>query len=111
LIGPRKRRNQLLGDLLELGVTINPGFFGPAGLDLAAETPEEIALEVVAEIQRIGAVILAAGGSSRFGQPKQLIPFRGRSLVETRLEPDSQPAIVASHASRPSALVLAPSQS
>jgi molybdenum cofactor cytidylyltransferase len=29
----------------------------------------------------IGAVILAAGGSSRFGQPKQLIPFRGKSLV------------------------------
>jgi molybdenum cofactor cytidylyltransferase len=27
------------------------------------------------------AVILAAGGSSRFGQPKQLIPFRGKSLI------------------------------
>ena len=31
--------------------------------------------------KRIGAVILAAGGSSRFGQPKQLIPFRGKSLI------------------------------
>jgi molybdenum cofactor cytidylyltransferase len=31
--------------------------------------------------KKIGAVILAAGGSSRFGQPKQLIPFRGKSLV------------------------------
>jgi len=31
--------------------------------------------------KRIGAVILAAGGSSRFGQPKQLIPFQGKSLV------------------------------
>ncbi len=31
--------------------------------------------------KRIGAVILAAGGSSRFGQQKQLIPFRGKSLV------------------------------
>jgi molybdenum cofactor cytidylyltransferase len=28
-----------------------------------------------------GAVILAAGGSSRFGEPKQLIPLRGKSLV------------------------------
>jgi molybdenum cofactor cytidylyltransferase len=31
--------------------------------------------------KKIGAVILAAGGSTRFGQPKQLIPFRGKSLV------------------------------
>jgi xanthine/CO dehydrogenase XdhC/CoxF family maturation factor len=53
LIGPRKRRNQLLGDLLELGVTINSGFFAPAGLDLGAETPEEISLAIIAEIQRV----------------------------------------------------------
>src|SRR2546430_16976816 len=30
-----------------------------------------------------GAVILAAGGSSRFGQPKQLLPFRGKTLLRT----------------------------
>jgi xanthine dehydrogenase accessory factor len=53
LIGPRKRRDQLLNDLLDLGVTINPGFFAPAGLDLGAETPEEIALTIVSEIQRV----------------------------------------------------------
>jgi xanthine dehydrogenase accessory factor len=53
LIGPRKRRDQLLGDLLDLGVTINAGFFAPAGLDLGAETPEEIALAIVSEIQRV----------------------------------------------------------
>jgi xanthine/CO dehydrogenase XdhC/CoxF family maturation factor len=53
LIGPRKRRNQLLGDLLELGITINAGFFAPAGLDLGAETPEEISLGIIAEIQRV----------------------------------------------------------
>jgi molybdenum cofactor cytidylyltransferase len=32
-------------------------------------------------MQDIGAVILAAGESSRLGQPKQLIQFRGKSLV------------------------------
>jgi xanthine dehydrogenase accessory factor len=53
LIGPRKRRNQLLGDLLESGITINAGFFAPAGLDLGAETQEEIALGIIAEIQRV----------------------------------------------------------
>lgn len=53
LIGPRKRRNQLLGDLLESGVTMNAGFFAPAGLDLGAETREEIALGIITEIQRV----------------------------------------------------------
>lgn len=52
LIGPRKRRDQLLNDLLEIGVTINAGFFAPAGLDLGAETPQEIALAIVSEIHR-----------------------------------------------------------
>jgi molybdenum cofactor cytidylyltransferase len=33
-----------------------------------------------------GAVILAAGGSSRFGQPKQLLPFRGKTLVRTIID-------------------------
>jgi molybdenum cofactor cytidylyltransferase len=32
-------------------------------------------------MQDIGAVILAAGESSRFGRPKQLLQFRGKSLV------------------------------
>lgn len=32
-------------------------------------------------MQNVGAVILAAGESSRFGRPKQLIEFQGKSLV------------------------------
>ncbi len=52
LIGPRRRRDQLLNDLLDIGVVINAGFFAPAGLDLHSETPVEIALAIIAEIQR-----------------------------------------------------------
>jgi len=58
LIGSRKRRDELLNDLLDMDVTINAGFFAPAGLDIGAETPEEIALTIVSEIQRV-----FAGGS------------------------------------------------
>ncbi len=32
-------------------------------------------------MRNVGAVILAAGGSSRLGQPKQLLTFRGETLV------------------------------
>lgn len=53
LIGPRKRRDQLMNALLEVGITINAGFFAPAGLSLGSETPEEIALSIVSEIQRV----------------------------------------------------------
>ena len=30
----------------------------------------------------ITGLVLAAGSSTRLGQPKQLLPFRGRTLVE-----------------------------
>src|SRR3954465_405412 len=32
-------------------------------------------------MRNVGAVILAAGGSSRLGQPKQLLTFRGETLI------------------------------
>ncbi|HMJ23766.1 MAG TPA: nucleotidyltransferase family protein, partial [Terriglobales bacterium] len=35
---------------------------------------------------KTGALILAAGESSRLGQPKQLIQFRGKSLVRRRVD-------------------------
>jgi molybdenum cofactor cytidylyltransferase len=40
--------------------------------------------------KKIGAVILAGGGSSRFGEPKQLISFRGKSLVRRMIDAASE---------------------
>jgi len=51
LLGPRRRRDQLLHTLLEAGVNVRSELFSPAGLDIGAESPEEIALAIVAEIQ------------------------------------------------------------
>ena len=31
-------------------------------------------------------LVLAAGSSSRLGQPKQLLPFRGRTLLDASLD-------------------------
>lgn len=53
LLGPRQRRDQLLHALLDEGVEISAELFAPAGLDLGAETPEEIALAIVSEIQSV----------------------------------------------------------
>ncbi|MEO8440360.1 MAG: XdhC family protein [Spartobacteria bacterium] len=53
LLGPRLRRDQLLHTLLETGLKVRSQLFSPAGLDLGAESPEEIALAIVAEIQTV----------------------------------------------------------
>src|SRR3977135_641981 len=53
LLGPRKRRDQLLNAVLDEGIAIDAEIFAPAGLDLGAETPEELALALFSEIQAV----------------------------------------------------------
>ena len=53
LLGPRKRRDQLLNAVLDEGIAIDAEVFAPAGLDLGAETPEELALALISEIQAV----------------------------------------------------------
>jgi len=53
----------------------------------------------VAEVHsRVAAVILAAGGSTRFGSPKQLAPWRGKTFIEqtvdTALASSARPVVV-----------------
>lgn len=54
LLGPAKRRDKLLSDLMDHSADMGVDFFekthGPAGLNLGAETPQEIAVSIVAEI-------------------------------------------------------------
>ncbi|HKE18323.1 MAG TPA: XdhC family protein [Kofleriaceae bacterium] len=53
ILGPRRRTEQLLRELGEAGRSAErpPRLHSPVGLDLGSETPEEIALAIVAEIQ------------------------------------------------------------
>tara|TARA_R110001632_G_scaffold19898_8_gene59852 strand:- start:5624 stop:6631 length:1008 start_codon:yes stop_codon:yes gene_type:complete len=54
LLGPSKRREKLLNELLEKNELLSDGFFdtiyGPAGINIGAETPQEIAISILAEI-------------------------------------------------------------
>jgi xanthine/CO dehydrogenase XdhC/CoxF family maturation factor len=57
VLGPRKRTELLLGELEEEGASFTPAqlerLHGPAGLDIGAESPEQIALALIAEIQAV----------------------------------------------------------
>ena len=50
LLGPKSRGDELLA---EANVAADPRIHSPIGLDLGGETPEEIALSIVAEIQAV----------------------------------------------------------
>ncbi len=96
VLGPARRTRELLGEH-----PADPRLHAPIGLDLGAETPEQIALAIAAELQAvtqrarggqlrdrtralhadIATIVLAAGGSRRLGAPKQLVAAGGVPLV------------------------------
>jgi len=57
ILGPRARTAQLLEDLRREGLVPTDAqlarLFGPVGLDVGAETPEEVAVAIVAEVQAV----------------------------------------------------------
>jgi len=78
-LGPKKRLQRMLTDLKRDGFTISGDqmskIFGPIGLDIGAETAEEIALSVLAEMKAV-----EAGRDGSF--------LRNRSeFIHSRLEP------------------------
>jgi xanthine/CO dehydrogenase XdhC/CoxF family maturation factor len=57
LLGPRKRAEKILADLAAEGVAISGAdrarLHAPVGLDLGADSPEQVALAIVAEMQAV----------------------------------------------------------
>jgi xanthine/CO dehydrogenase XdhC/CoxF family maturation factor len=56
-LGPRKKLDRMIDELKEEGVSLNSerlsALYGPVGLDIGAETSEEIALSILAEIKAV----------------------------------------------------------
>ena len=100
VLGPARRTHALL-DELGRRPGADPRVHAPIGLDVGAETPEQIALAIAGELQAVqrrrsggmlrdraralhadlAIAILAAGGSRRLGRPKQLVEIDGAPLV------------------------------
>ena len=57
VLGPRSRMQRLLDELGDEGMHFNgeslARLHGPAGLDIGAETPEEIAVSILSEMQAV----------------------------------------------------------
>ena len=57
VLGPKRRTEKLLQELQEQGIIPTENqlqrFYSPVGLNIGADTPEEIALSIVAEIQAV----------------------------------------------------------
>jgi xanthine/CO dehydrogenase XdhC/CoxF family maturation factor len=57
MLGPKKKLDRMLDELRQEGVKLDDAMLskvhGPTGLEIGAETPEEIALSIIAEIQAV----------------------------------------------------------
>ena len=113
LLGTQRRKEKLL-QALNLDIS-SDRIYGPAGLDLGGRSPEQIALAIASEIQAVVhqrgggplsgskpapaldavaladeqdlyAIVLAAGGSRRFGGIKQLLELEGKSLLKRAID-------------------------
>jgi len=51
VLGPRARRDRLLSELADVAPKLSERLKGPVGLDIGADSPESIALSILAELQ------------------------------------------------------------
>ena len=52
ILGPRDRRDRLIADLGDEGKIIKKKLIGPVGIDIGADSPESIALSILAQIHQ-----------------------------------------------------------
>lgn len=67
VLGPRARRERLLAGLGEAGTALRARLKGPVGIDIGADSPESIALSVLADIHAVLKGVSATASGARSG--------------------------------------------
>jgi xanthine/CO dehydrogenase XdhC/CoxF family maturation factor len=82
MLGPKKKRERMIGELKEEGLVFSEQqlsvLHSPVGLDIGAETPEEIALSVLAEIK----AFFAEKDLQSLRKIKEVIHPRSATVIE-----------------------------
>jgi xanthine dehydrogenase accessory factor len=84
LLGPKKKLDRMLDEIREEGIAINEeqlkNIYGPVGLEIGAETAEEIAVSIIAEIK----AVLSGKSGGLLREKHHAIHSRNDTFVEVK---------------------------
>lgn len=85
MLGPRKKLDRMINELREEGMVITDAMlqkvYGPVGLEIGAETAEEIALSIIAEIQ----AVLQGKEGGQLRKKEDVIHARSATRIQTKM--------------------------